>query len=234
MNRDGLYLVFEGIDGSGKSTIASMLAEHVKALNPTKKIISTYHPGSTALGKHLRNLVKNPAQFDDQIKIDNLSRQMLHFVDTISFHKTILEPELKNGTIILSDRCTYISSIIYGLATGLSIKDVTNLFAIYPPVKADLVFVFDTDWEVAKQRIQSRDTTDFYDDQKEDFFKSITAYYKNIRKAPLEQMLLINQVVSLSNLHMVDSNQCIDKVFESILPHVDRALSQSESTEQSA
>jgi dTMP kinase len=224
MNHNGLYVVLEGMDGSGKSTITNKLQKYIQDKQSSRKVISTYHPGSTALGRHLRSLVKNPAQFDHQIEIDNLSRQLLHFVDTISFHKTILEPELSSGSIVLSDRCTYISAVIYGVATGLKAADLTRLFAIYPPQKADLVFVFDTDWEVAQKRSSNRNVVDFYDNQKAEFFMRICDQYRNITKAPLDQMVLYNQVVSLSDLHVIDSNDDIEAVFQKVAPIIDRAI----------
>jgi len=221
---NGCYIVLEGIDGSGKSTIAERLYNDIKAKYPDRKTIFTIHPGSTALGQHLRKLVKTPELIDPNIRIDNLSRQMLHFVDTISFHKTILEPELAKGSIIVSDRCTYISAVIYGLATGLSMADVTNLFSIYPPRKADLVMVFDVDWNTAKQRMVTRMKEDFFDNQKDEFFQKISQYYHEITKPSLEQAVLYNQIVSLSNLKLLDSNRDIETVYNEVIPLTDRVL----------
>ena len=224
MNHKGLYIVLEGIDGSGKSTVAAMLTEYFKEKYPNQKVLSTYHPGSTALGRHLRKLVKNTSEIDPEIKIDNLTRQLLHFVDTISFHKTILEPELSKGSIVISDRCTYISAVIYGMATNLSLKDITNLFAIYPPCKADLMFIFDIDWQIAKRRANNRNSEDFFDNQKEEFFNKVTECYRNINHASLEQVVLTNQVATINNTHIIDSNREIEDVFKSIIPHVERTL----------
>lgn len=224
MKNKGLYIVLEGIDGSGKTTIAKRLHEYLTEKYPKNNVVTTYHPGSTALGNHLRKLVKNPAQFDKNIRIDNLSRQMLHFVDTIAFNKTILEPELDRGSIIIADRSTYLSSMIYGKATGLTLNDISRLFMVQPPRKADLVFVFDCDWRVARKRMVERDQTDFYESQKEEFYDAIGNAYRTLASSTLEQAVLINQVVSLNNLKTIDANRDTDAVFADMIPSVDRVV----------
>ena len=224
MKNRGIYIVLEGIDGSGKSTLANRLNEYLVERHPKNNIITTYHPGSTALGNHLRKLVKNPAQFDRDIKIDNLSRQLLHFVDTIAFNKTILEPELNSGSIVIADRSTYISSIIYGKATGLTVNDISKLFMVYPPRKADLVFVFDCPWRIAKERMIGRDQEDFYDNQKDEFFDSISTAYKTLTTSSLEQSVLINQIVSLNNLKTIDAGRDTEMIFNEMIPSIERVI----------
>ena len=70
---NGLYVIFEGNEGTGKTSTMAAVAE---ALKDRLEIRQTHHPGSTPLGKHLRKLVKHPVEIDPEIEIDPLSRQL--------------------------------------------------------------------------------------------------------------------------------------------------------------
>jgi len=151
----GLYVIFEGNDGAGKTTTMTAVAEEMKRRYPNFDPILTHHPGSTPLGSYLRKLVKFPEQIDPNIRIDDLSRQMLYMVDTVSFIRTLLEPALEQNKAIFADRSSFISALVYGLADGLSLHDITRLFDIITPPKANRLYVLQCPWLVGKQRIQA-------------------------------------------------------------------------------
>src|SRR5690349_20046966 len=109
---NGLYIVFEGTDGAGKSTTMKAVAEVLKhRIENSIALHLTSHPGSTPLGQHLRKLVKYPTDIDPTITIDKLSRQLLYMVDTVSFIKQLLEPALANGEWVFADRSSFVSAL---------------------------------------------------------------------------------------------------------------------------
>src|SRR5688572_9648711 len=134
----GLYIVFEGPDGAGKSSTMKAVAEALPTrLSCSQPLRLTNDPGSTPLGAHLRKLVKNPELIDPAITIDSLSLQTLYMVDTISFIKQILEPALANDEIVFADRSSFVSAMAYGLSEGLDFPVIERLFQLITPPQAD-------------------------------------------------------------------------------------------------
>ena len=219
----GLYVIFEGIDGSGKSTTMQGVME---ALGDRLQIKQTHHPGSTPLGAHIRKLVKFPHEIDPDIQIDDLSRQMLYMVDTVSFIKSILEPALEAGETIFADRSSLISAIVYGLADGLDIEDVQRLFQLMVSPKADRLYVLQCPYSTGKERVQSSraGTKDHYDKKSMLFFKKVQNIYDNLLTGSAEQTILVSRTVALENVIYIDATQPLHKVVRDIVEDLDRVL----------
>lgn len=222
---NGLYVIFEGNDGAGKTTTMLAVAEEMRRRFPTLDPILTHHPGSTPLGKHLRKLVKFPEQIDPNIYIDDLSRQMLYMVDTISFIKTLLEPALRENKTVFADRSSFISALVYGLADGLSLNDITRLFDIITPPKANRLYILQCPWEVSKDRIHAdRGVLDHYDKKPPDFFNKVEQIYQNLITGPSERTILITKSVALDNIVYVDTTMPKDRVVKGIADDMSRLI----------
>lgn len=230
--QQGLYVIFEGSDGAGKTTVMNQVA---KILNRRllvegiidDKIILTHHPGSTPLGRHIRKLVKTPHIINDDINIDNLSRQMLYMVDTINFIKTLLEPAISSNKILFADRSSFISAMVYGLAEGLDLKDVEKLFDIITPPKADRVIVLQLPAEVGRKRALEKrgaDLRDHFDQKPLEFFEKVAYSYDNLITESAEKTSLISRSASLKNIHFVDSTLLFREVVNIIVEDIYRLL----------
>lgn len=227
----GSYCVFEGMDGSGKSSVMAAVADKLKQVYGQIPIHQTRHPGSTPLGIHLRELVKYPHKFG--VEIDDLSRQALYMVDTISFVKTILEPALNRNEIVLADRSSHISAIVYGAADGLDINDIIRLYSLITPPKADRVYVFSCPFELAIKRIHfsdrlDRPTDDHYDKKKEEFWTRICETYDNLITGPAIRTVTISSYVSLDDVVYVDASQSFDAVVDFVVSDLLKLLKRRE------
>lgn len=210
---NGFYAIFEGGDGSGKTTTMANVAKRLNELNIVPKL--TNHPGSTPLGKHIRQLVKFPESFNPDIKIDELSLQTLYMVDTISFIRTVLEPSLKNNEVIFADRSSFISAIIYGVVEGLELKDVERLFNLITAPKADRLYILTCPWEISRERVMAQrgvtgsDGTgklDRFDRKPDEFFLKVSDLYENLITKSPEMTALISRAVSLDDVIFIDSS----------------------------
>lgn len=229
--QSGLYVIFEGSDGSGKSSTMRGVAE---AFADRLQIKQTHHPGSTPLGAHIRKLVKFPQEIDPSIHIDGLSRQMLYMVDTISFIRTVLEPTLETGQSVFADRSSFISSIVYSVADGLDLQDVHRLFQLIVPPKADRLYVMRCPWEVGRERVRANRTEgydggkagelDHYDKKPGSFFKKVQETYDNLLTGPAEQTILVSRSVALDDVIYIDATQPPQKVVQDIVEDLDRVL----------
>ncbi len=204
-----MYIIFEGMDGSGKTTIMNDLANEVAkyGIHP----ILTHHPGSTPLGKYLRKLVKNPHSIDKNIDIDPLSRQLLYFTDLVNFTKTILIPSLKNDSWVFADRSVIISAIIYGRAEGLDQKELEILCSMISPPKADRLYILTCPPETAIKRINStRSENDHYDNKPEKFFREIHRSYENLLYD--DYKFIVQKVVSLDRVKYFDTTDKAENI----------------------
>lgn len=231
----GLYVIFEGSDGAGKTSTMKAVAEAIPdllqshGLPKDKKVHLTHHPGSTPLGTHLRKLVKQPETIDPAIEIDPLSRQMLYMVDCISFAKSILEPALESNELVFADRSVLISAMVYGCAEGMSIEEVHRLFALYEPPKADRLYILRCPWTVAKERmIQDRGEDvklDYFDRKPDGFFDTIASYYDDLITGPPERIMAVSRSVALDDVIYIDATQPIDRVVDQIIGDLDGIMS---------
>jgi dTMP kinase len=144
----GLFVTFEGIDRSGKTTQARMLCD---ALG--ERALAVREPGGTALGEQLRALLKDPA-----VRMSLRTEALLFAAARAQLIEDVIEPALAAGRIVVSDRFLDSSLAYQGAARGLGVEDVAavNEFAT-GGLKPDLTFLLVLDAEVAAARGAEQD-----------------------------------------------------------------------------
>lgn len=213
----GMYVVFEGADGAGKSTTMRAVAQELqRRVGPIPHQL-TYHPGSTPLGTHIRKLVKYPEQIDPDINIDPLSRQILYMVDTVSFVRQLLEPAISSGTSVFADRSSFISALVYGAAEGLKMVDIDRLFQLIVPPRMDRLYVLRCPWQVGRERLKQRNDLDHFERKPEAFFARLEEIYDRLITGPTDRTLLVTRSVSPQDLIYVDATAPLDRVVDIIV-----------------
>jgi len=202
----GLWVVFEGPDGVGKSTTMQAVAVSLRKRLPDIEIVETKHPGSTPLGKHIRELVKHPERFG--FEIDPLSSQMLMFTDHINFKNTLLQPALDRGAIVLADRCDLVSGLVYGAATGLDQSQINALMQLACVPRIDLLYILRCSRDVQEQRLSSREVTDRF--EAENVRSRVNQAYERLMTSSTERTILVNRIVALDNIKYVESDQSLE------------------------
>ena len=99
--RHGSFIVFEGIDGSGKSTVAAVVAQRIQGQRD-QDVILTREPGGTSLGEGIRALVLSEASAG----ITPIAELLLFSAARAQHIAEVIEPQLRNGAIVLCDRFT--------------------------------------------------------------------------------------------------------------------------------
>ena len=148
----GKLISFEGIDGSGKTTVIQKVAYLLK--NRGQRVIVLQEPGTTEIGKAIRALLKSNK------KRSVLTDLLLYEASRASLVEMELEPALSNHDFVLMDR--YIDSTVayqsYGGGLPLDIVQNLNAVAINGHTP-DNPFLIDVDLETARQRREQREQT---------------------------------------------------------------------------
>lgn len=139
----GRFVVFEGGEGSGKSTQARMLAERWGAL-------LSFEPGGTAIGAELRRILLDPANTD----LSPRAEALLMAADRAQHVETVLRPALLRGRDVVCDRFVGSSLAYQGHARGLGLEDVAGLSAFATDgLVPDLVVLLEVEPGEAQRRL---------------------------------------------------------------------------------
>lgn len=205
--KKGLFIVVDGIDGSGKSEIVKMLHNYLFSKNRKFRILTTREPTNGMYGKQIRDILskdKNP--ISNGMYLTNL------FIKDRKEHlKNSIEPFLKSSSehelnIVLCDRYYY-STIAFQTAQGLDIMKIIAKNKNFR--KPDIAFILDVDPSLALKRIEYR---------KKEKFEQLD-FLKEIRKNFLRLSLLLTD-----NIKIIDSSKPLVNVFVYVREEVDKFL----------
>ncbi|GIM30025.1 thymidylate kinase [Clostridium polyendosporum] len=144
----GLFIVFEGPEGSGKTTILKTVEKYLKELG--LGFVTTREPGGISISEQIREVILNK----DNVAMDGRTEALLYAAARRQHLVEKVIPALEQGKIVLCDRFVDSSLAYQGYARGLGMENVmkVNEFAIndYMP---DLTILFDLDPEIGLKRI---------------------------------------------------------------------------------
>ena len=197
-----MFIVMEGIDGSGKTTQIKLLAEWLRSVAGFERLFVTREPGGWPSGESVRELILG----------GNMSSVWSEFfafmLDRCEHVARCVVPELANGTCVVCDRYMP-STLAYQIFSNpdipgetaeymLRMSDVSGL------PKPDYVCLLDVDTGVARRRLASRGKGDAFDARGEEFFSRVRAGYDKIMS------------LSPDGWMKIDASGSEDEVFSSI------------------
>ena len=150
----GLFISFEGIDGSGKSTQARLLAEHLRSTG--REVVLTREPGGSPGAEEIRALVLqgDPERWSAET-------ELLLFTAARRDHlERTIRPALARGATVICDRFADSTRMYQGLSRGDLRSAVDTLHALMIGVEPDLTLLIDMDPEAALARAKARATAE--------------------------------------------------------------------------
>ena len=149
--KQGIFITFEGVDGSGKSTQAHMLAARLE-VEAIPNLI-TREPGGTALAEKIRQLLL----FTEEVKLAPGTEVLLYAASRAQHVSEVIRPALNRGEVVISERFTDSSLAYQGFASGNDPELVrqVNSFATGGLVP-DLTFFLDLSAEEGWRRVLER------------------------------------------------------------------------------
>ena len=166
----GKLIVFEGIDGTGKSTHIRLLREYLEGKGFT--VCSSFEPTRGEWGMRVRSAALSGTRLSVQEEIDCLLRDRREHVEEL------ICPALEHGEWVLLDRY-YLSMMAYQGATGADVQRIRELNEAFAPAP-DLAFWLDIPVELSMQRIAARGQgTDAF--EKRSFQEAVARIYSEMR-----------------------------------------------------
>ncbi|MEM7070258.1 MAG: dTMP kinase [Pseudomonadota bacterium] len=190
----GRFIVFEGGEGAGKSSLIKNLKKHFDALSIP--VCVTYEPGGTSLGKQIRQWLLE--KHEDDFSPQPLCQILLLLAARTHHLNSVIIPALKANKVVLCDRF-YASTLAYqGAGHGVSTKLIEQLSAfILDQYRPDLTIFLNIDPAIGLKRIKDRPQNNDYDRLGLAFHQRINKAFRQIAKDHYPQSDWFGQIVEL-------------------------------------
>ncbi|KXK51719.1 MAG: thymidylate kinase [Chlorobi bacterium OLB5] len=194
-----MFITFEGLDFSGKSTQAKLLYEYLK--KHKVKCILLREPGGTAISEKVREIILDR----EHIEMTPLTEFMLFSASRSQLVSQVIKPHLKKGYVVICDRY-YDSSIAYqsfggkmelnhvlqvnNIAAGGLVPDITFLIEITPKA----AFARASSRRNSKDRMENKNTA---------FYNKVYKGFKEIAAKNRKRYTVINGTLSIDRIHNI-------------------------------
>jgi len=186
----GIFITFEGIEGSGKTTQIKLLGERLKKQG--LKVLTTYEPGDTDVGQKIRNILLEP-----EININPLCELILYFADRVQHVNEKIKPYLETGFIVICDRFTDSTVAYQGYARGVSIDIIKELNRILlNEFKPDLTILLDLPVIIGLKRNQQVNKTDRFELEDLAFHDRVREGYLKLAEIEPERFFVLDATKS--------------------------------------
>lgn len=172
----GVFINFEGGEGSGKSTQLRFAAERLRARG--HEVVEAVEPGGTRIGRQIRRILLDRANTD----LRPMPEMLLYFASRAQNVEEVILPALERGAVVLADRYTDSTMAYQGIARGLGEDTVAQAHRLARCVDPDLTVLIDIDVEAGLARVRSRNDESEsvetrLDDETVEFHKRVRAGY---------------------------------------------------------
>ena len=192
--RKGLFITFEGADGSGKTTQLNKVKEFL--LEEGYDVIITREPGALDIGQKIRNILLHNEGF-----VSDRCEMFLFLADRSQHIDALIKPSIDNGKIVLCDRHTdsTIAYQVYGRGQNINLLKELNNIAVHGVVP-DLTLLYDVSTKTAQERVGL---------EKDRMESAGLIFHEKVRNGYLEL-----QKENSDRIKLIDANRTIEEVFE--------------------
>ena len=203
-----MFISFEGIEGSGKSTQIELIEELIRAKGYQVKKLR--EPGTTELGEKIRNIFLEKTTET----VDPITEAFLLYASRKHLDQNFLRHNLNDGAIVIADRYADATLAYQSYGKGLDPNFVKLIHDSSQLLSPNLTFYMDISAELSRERISDREM-DRMESESIDFFKKVREGYLEIAHDNPERVVVL------------DANKTIDELHESIKKIISNKLNVS-------
>ena len=195
-----MFITFEGIEGSGKSTQIELLQASLKEEGYSVEVLR--EPGTTQLGERIRDVFLEKT--DEQV--DPMTEAFLLYASRKHLDQNFLQEHLKNASIVIADRYSDATVAYQCYGKGLSEDFVKYIHEKSNLLSPDLTFYMDITAEASKSRIDNREL-DRMESESIDFFNKVRLGYLEIAKSNPDRIIILDAELSVKDLQNTIFNE---------------------------
>ncbi len=203
----GLFITFEGTDGSGKTTQIKLLEEYMRTKE--RQVVLSREPGGTRVSEIIRDIILKP----ENKEIVPLTEMILYAASRAQHVAEVIDPAIRAGKIVICDRYVDSSYAYQGGGRGMDLKIIAdvNRIAINGTVP-DITFFLDIDPEISIRRRINSTGADRIEQEKLDFHRRVYDGYKKLSILYPDRIKTIDATKSIEEIS-AQINEYIDELF---------------------
>ncbi|MDD3717506.1 MAG: dTMP kinase [Actinomycetota bacterium] len=192
-----LFITFEGVEGSGKTTQINMLHAHLLRMNVD--VVATQEPGGTRIGEEIRRIILDPS-FKE---IHPMTETILYAADRAQHVYEVIKPALDAGKVVICDRFVDSTLAYQGVARRIGMEGVQNLNEwITDDLYPDLTFLLEVPYRVGLKRVQERKAAfDRLEGEASSFHEQVQEAYRTLAKFFPLRIKVLNGEDKPENIH---------------------------------
>lgn len=207
---EGLFITLEGIEGAGKSTVARIVRDKLRARG--RPVVMTREPGGTPLAERMRQIVLDRG--DEHMTPQ--AETLLMFAARSVHLDNLIRPALARGDWVVCDRFTDATRAYQGGGRGVSLKWIEQLAGeIHGNLTPHRTLLLDLPVAIGLERAKVRAgdaAADRFESERQPFFERVRAAYLDLARAEPKRISVIDAGVALEQVE-----KQVDAVLESLL-----------------
>ncbi|NSM56670.1 dTMP kinase [Wolbachia endosymbiont of Atemnus politus] len=184
-----MFITFEGVDGSGKTTQSELLANHFKQIRGENRVILTREPGGTDFAEKVRKILLK----DD---VDPISELLLLVSMRYEHVKKLILPALKEGKIVICDRFIDSTIAYQGYGLGVDLRLIGDLHELVKIKRPDITFILDIDVRVGLGRAKDKNK---YEEMDINFYDKVRKGFQEIALKEPDRCSVITEIETKDN-----------------------------------